>query len=96
MICRKRLPKGEILSTECRAYSNHHLIEASENKHELIDLMRANGYKRNEYTIIWVAFNETTDGAILDIDGVGDTKKEAIEDFWDNYYRTNGALAQHG
>lgn len=97
MICRKRLPKGEMLRIKCVAYNNEELpIEFAGSKAKLIELLKSYGFKPEEYSIKWLAYNEPKGNSTHYVTAKANTKKEVIKAFWDNYYRTNAALAQHG
>lgn len=83
---RHRLPKGIQLSVQCQAVDfNDNMIEAAETKQELLSVMKELGYDRTDYDIQWIARDMTTEGILLYNEGTGDTRKEAIRDFWNSY-----------
>ena len=97
MICRKRLPKGEELCIRCVAHNYDGLpIEFANTKAKLVELLESYGFKREEYSIKWLAYNEPKDNTIHFVTAEAGTKKEVIKAFWNEYYHKNKALAQHG
>ena len=85
-IIRHRLPKGTQLLVQCQAVDYRGIIyEIAETKSELLSIMQERGFDRSDYDIQWIARDMTIEGTLLYNQGIGDTRKEAIEDFWNNY-----------
>ena len=85
-IIRHRLPKGTQLLVQCQAVDyRDDIFEIAETKSELLSIMQERGFDRSDYDIRWIARDMTTEGTLLFNEGIGDTRKEAIEDFWNNY-----------
>ena len=80
------LPKGTQLLLQCQAVDyRDDIFEIAETKSELLSIMQERGFDRSDYDIQWIARDMTTEGTLLFNEGIGDTRKEAIEDFWNNY-----------
>lgn len=87
-ITRRRLPKGQSITILCYAVDfDGRIMEGADSKTELLSAMRDRGFLRDDFEIMWVAYNMDSKGIILDVDGSGETKTEAIENFWENYYK---------
>lgn len=81
-----RLPKGITLSYLCEAIDfDGTIIETADSKSELIETMEERSYDRCDYEIQWVVNDMNANGTILYNEGIGETKQEAIADFWRNY-----------
>ena len=85
-IIRHRLPKGTQLLVQCQAVDyRDDIFEIAETKSELLTIMQERGFDRSDYYIQWIARDMTTEGTLLYNEGTGDTRKEAIRDFWNSY-----------
>ena len=85
-IIRHRLPKGTQLLVQCQAVDyRDDIFEIAETKSELLSAMQERGFDRSDYDIQWIARDMTTEGTLLYNEGTGDTRKEAIRDFWNSY-----------
>ena len=81
-----RLPKGTQLLVQCQAVDyRDDIFEIAETKSELLTIMQERGFDRSDYYIQWIARDMTTEGTLLYNEGTGDTRKEAIRDFWNSY-----------
>ena len=85
-IIRHRLPKGTQLLVQCQAVDyRDDIFEIAETKSELLSTIQEQKINRSDYEIQWIVRDMTTEGTLLFNEGIGDTRKEAIEDFWNNY-----------
>lgn len=81
-----KMPKGWMLDVYCRAVTDDDVIETAETKSELINAMNDRNWRRSEYTIEWVAIEYNVEEDYHgNIDALGDTKAEAVKNFWDKY-----------
>lgn len=89
VLCKKRnrLNKGTIMDIYWFAYSNSgKYIDGASSKHELLELMSSKGYSREEYKVICQATEyHVKEDYYGDNFGEGETRKEAIRDFWENF-----------
>lgn len=79
-----RLPKGWIMDVYCHAVDfDGHYLDGGATRQEVVELMRERGYKSGEYEIRWVVRDYHVEKDHFgDFEGIGETRDEAIKDFW--------------
>lgn len=85
-----RLPKGSRMSIVCEAVNScGKILKTAETKSKLLAAMRESGFDEDDFEVLWFVSDMIDNGIILyNGMGFGNTRKEAIVDFWNDYYRS--------